>query len=104
MLASMAFAASGRPMAAPATASKTSAADEQSFKEFEQIVADFGPAEKVQAWEAFLQKYPGSSYVPKVREILADLKGEKRAAPAPTPVAVSTHTNDPDLDFLNDKT
>lgn len=76
------------------------AADEQSFKEFEQIVADFGPSEKVQAWEAFLQKYPGSSYVPKVREILADLKGEKPKT-APTPAAIVS--TDPDLDFLNEK-
>lgn len=86
-------------MPAPAFAQS---ADETTFREFEQIVADFSPAEKIQAWEAFLQKYPKNGYVPKVREILSELKGEKpvvRPAPKPTPF-----TTDPDLSFLNDPT
>lgn len=76
------------------------AADEATFKEFQQIVADFSTQEKIQAWEAFLQKYPSSTYVPQVRQIITDLKsGGHASAPAPAATPVTT---DPDLDFLND--
>jgi hypothetical protein len=86
-------------------AQASKAADEQTFKEFEGIVADFSVPEKIQAWDAFLQKYPNNSYAPKVREIVAGLKGEKKPAPVATPTAAASTnpvTSDPDLDFLND--
>lgn len=74
------------------------ALDEQTFQEFEQIVADFSTAERIQAWEAFLQKYPQSTFGPQVKQIIAELRGEKRpATPAATP-----KSTDPDLDFLAD--
>ncbi|HVO30483.1 MAG TPA: hypothetical protein VMV18_07095, partial [bacterium] len=95
---------SGAPAKAPTVVAQANknAQDEAAFKEFEGIVADFSTPEKISAWEAFLQKYPNSSYVPKVKDIIAELKGEKKAAavvPAATPAG--TPYNDPDLDFLN---
>ncbi len=84
-------------------AQSTRAQDEQTFREFEQIVADFSPGEQVQAWEAFLQKYPGSSFGPKVREILAELRGERPAAtPAPAVGLGSSDgvTTDEELDRI----
>lgn len=78
------------------------ALDEQTFQEFEQIVADFSTAERISAWEAFIQKYPSSSYVPQVKQIIAELRGEKTATrPTPRPTPGST---DPDLDFLSEPT
>lgn len=74
-------------------------ADEQNFREFQEIVGDFSTPEKIQAWEAFLQKYPSSSYVPQVRRIVSELKGEVPATAASAP---ARYTDDPDLDFLND--
>lgn len=76
------------------------ALDEQTFREFEQIVADFSTAERIQAWEAFIQKYPSSTFVPQVKQVIADLRGEKRVgAPTPKP---TPRSNDPDLDFLSE--
>lgn len=82
---------------------KATAADEQTYREFEQIVADLPTPDKIQAWEAYLLKYPTSAYVPKVKDTIAVLKGDKRPAPAATPMAQPTKvTSDRDLDFLND--
>lgn len=82
--------------ALPALA-QNKAIDEQTFHEFEQIVADFSTAERIQAWEAFIQKYPSSTFVPQVKQVIAELRGEKsRPAATPKPKV------DPDLDFLSD--
>lgn len=72
------------------------AQDEATFLEFEQIVSDFSTAERIQAWEAFLQKYPSSTYGPKVRDIIAELRGEQRPSRS-----VVGSGGDPDLDFLD---
>lgn len=78
------------------------ALDQQTFQEFEQIVADFSTAERIQAWEAFIQKYPSSTAIPQVKQIISELRGERTAArPTPRPTPGST---DPDLDFLSEPT
>lgn len=72
--------------------------DEQTFQEFEEIVSDFTTAERIQAWEAFLQKYPSSTAVPRVKQIISELRGGRTTRPTPRPTPVS----DPDLDFLSE--
>lgn len=79
---------------------QNAAQDEATFREFQQIVSDFSTGERIQAWEAFLQKYPSSTFVPKVKDIIAELRGEKRPAAASTSSLGSG--GDPDLDFLDD--
>ena len=90
-------------LAAPAGAQNRTL-DEQTFREFEQIVADFTTAERIQAWEAFLLKYPSSSFVPQVKRIIAELRGGGRPAPRPTPDpgTIPGSGGDPDLDFLDE--
>jgi hypothetical protein len=83
------------------------ALDEQTFQEFEQIVADFSTAERIAAWEAFIQKYPSSSYVPQVKQIIAELRGEKtatRPTPRPTPRPIATPTPAPVNPFMDSGT
>lgn len=87
-------------LAVPALA-QNKALDEQTFREFEQIVADFSTAERIQAWEAFIQKYPTSTFVPQVKQVISELRGEKRPSGTPRPKPTPGST-DPDLDFLTE--
>lgn len=84
--------------ALPALA-QNKALDEQTFHEFEQIVADFSTAERIQAWEAFIQKYPSSTFVPQVKQVISELRGEKRPTASATPKPKGA---DSDLDFLSE--
>lgn len=79
------------------------AEDKAVFNEFRQLVTDFSKADQIDAWEAFIQKYPDNRYVGHAKKILADLKNPpKKVAKTSTTSHAKSVSSDPDLDFLTD--
>lgn len=105
------FFAASLLLAGPAHAAP-SQQDTDTYKQFEETVADLAVPDKIETWEAFLKKYPHSSFAPQVKKMVADLKAGKAPAAAPTaaPVVVAVAPSstprpaatplDPDLSFL----
>lgn len=96
----------GAPGSKSHAAPAPSAAEVEEYSTFEEAAADLDKPAKISTWEAFLERNPSSPFAPKVRTMIAELKGRK-AAPKPpqneiasTAPAAATVTDDPDLSFL----
>ena len=90
----------------PLFAQASPAEDKAVFNEFRQLVTDFSKADQIDAWEAFIQKYPNNQYVGEAKRILRDLKNPPKQTAKKTTakktVAKNTSSSDNDLDFLTD--